>query len=127
MNPHRKPRRHGADDLDHSHYNPQRHHKTAQLCRQVQRALSLALAACADDLLRETQVIDVRPAPDAARLAVFILAPAAAPVDLLARLEAARGLLRAQVAQSITRKRAPELLFIPTLDRPQSAPREEKP
>ena len=49
--------------------NRQQHHKTLQLCRQAQRALSLALAGeCDDDLLRSLYVESVVPAPDASRL-----------------------------------------------------------
>lgn len=89
--------------------------KTAQLCRQVFRAVSLALGACGDDVLRELGVVDVEPAPDASRLLVRVSIPApGAQVtlpDVLARLERAGGFLRRQVAAAITRKRAPELLF----------------
>jgi ribosome-binding factor A len=90
-------------------------HKAAQLCRQASQALSLALADSSDDLLRELTVVSVDPAPDASRLLVTV-APAASsaavsPVELLARLDAASGWLRREVASAITRKRAPELMF----------------
>jgi ribosome-binding factor A len=89
--------------------------KTAQLCRQVFRAVSLALGECGDDILRELTVVDVGPAPDASRLLVRVSVPAVggevALPDVLARLERAGGFLRRQVATAITRKRAPELLF----------------
>ncbi len=48
-------------------------HKTAQLCRQVLRTLTMALADCADDQIRELTVLDVAPAPDATRLMVTVL------------------------------------------------------
>jgi hypothetical protein len=92
-----------------------RDHKTAQLCRQVFRALSLALGECADDLLRELILHDVTPAPDASRLLVRVGFSMAAPdigiAEVLARLAQASGFLRHQVAMVITRKRAPEIFF----------------
>ena len=101
-----------------SHGSKRRDHKTAQLCRQVFRAVSLALGECADDVLRELVVHEVEPAPDASRLLVrvgFSAAVAAADVtgvaDVLGRLGQASGFLRREVATAITRKRAPELMF----------------
>ena len=101
-----------------SHGGKRRDHKTAQLCRQVFRAVSLALAECADDVLRELVVHDVEPAPDASRLLVrvgFSASVVAADVtgvaDVLGRLGQASGFLRREVATAITRKRAPELMF----------------
>jgi ribosome-binding factor A len=89
--------------------------KTAQLCRQVFRAVSLALEECGDDVLRELSVVDVEPAPDASRLLVRVSVPVAggelALPEVLARLGRAGGFLRRQVAAAITRKRAPELMF----------------
>lgn len=100
-----------------SHGGKRRDHKTAQLCRQVFRAVSLALAECADDVLRELIVHDVEPAPDASRMLVRVgfSASVAADVtgvaDVLGRLGQASGFLRREVATAITRKRAPELMF----------------
>jgi ribosome-binding factor A len=93
-----------------------RDHKTAQLCRQVFWALSMALGDCADDVLRELSVQDVMPAPDAGRLLVKVSVSAASDVvavaDVMARLDQATGFLRREVAAAITRKRAPELMFV---------------
>jgi len=93
--------------------------KAQQLCRQAQRALSLALSGeCDDDVLRSLYVDAVVPAPDATQLLVRLVIPstaAAADVraeDVLARLDRVHGLLRRAVAEAITRKRAPELSFI---------------
>ena len=100
-----------------SHGQGRRDHKTAQLCRQVFRAVSLALAECADDVLRELVVHDVEPAPDASRVLVRVGFSAAAPpslagvADVLGRLGEASGFLRREVTAAITRKRAPELMF----------------
>lgn len=89
--------------------------KARQLCRQVQRAISLALAGeCGDDVLRELYVADVTPAPDAGHLMVHVAVPEGARVvEVLERLERVGPRLRAIVAQAITRKRAPELAFVP--------------
>jgi ribosome-binding factor A len=94
-------------------------HKTMQLCRQAERAIALALAGeCDDDVLRGLWVESVMPAPDASRLLVRVVVSGSAGVAVtmevaLQRLERAAGLLRAAVAQAVTRKRAPELTFLP--------------
>jgi len=86
--------------------------KERQLCRQAQEALSFALPAQDDDLLRDLWLVDVEPAPDASRLCVVVQAPRGAdPDDVYARLERVSAWLRSEVAQAITRKRAPTLLF----------------
>ena len=97
-------------------------YKTMQLCRQVQRALSLTLAGeCNDDVLRGVYVESVVPAPDATHLLVRVIVPPAnGPATTLAQvlqsLESAKGTLRAAVARAITRKRAPELSFLPLVE-----------
>jgi ribosome-binding factor A len=106
-----------SDGFFESHGRGRRDHKTAQLCRQVFRAVSLALGECADDVLRELVVHDVEPAPDASRVLVRVGFSAAAPptlagvADVLGRLGEASGFLRREVTAAITRKRAPELMF----------------
>jgi ribosome-binding factor A len=109
----RKPTRHKSD------------RKTQQLCRQVQRAITMALAGgCGDPMLQALVVEAVEPAPDASRLRVSMSLSAwgrsarpnkdgeyAALADLLGRLEKFAPILRAEVAAAITRKRAPELAF----------------
>jgi ribosome-binding factor A len=92
--------------------------KAMQLCRQAQRALSLARAGeCDDDVLRSAYIADVVPAPDATQLLVQLVIPKSAGEDVraeavLARLERVRGVLRRAVAEAVTRKRAPELAFV---------------
>lgn len=89
-------------------------HKTAMLCRQVQRSLSLALGA--EELLAELTVGEVRPAPNAGHLLVEVRVPSGFELPmpaLLERLANATPRVRHVVAQSITRKRAPELSFLP--------------
>jgi ribosome-binding factor A len=92
-----------------------REHKTAQLCRQVFWALSLALGECGDDVLRDLVLHDVLPAPDASRLLARVGFSSAgaqrSAAEVYERLAQASGFLRRQVAAAITRKRAPELSF----------------
>jgi len=91
-------------------------YKTAALCKQVRRAVSLTLSGeCADPLLQELIVEDVLPAPSAGRLLVRVLMRTrpAGPgvVDALQRLDKVEGLIRARVGEAIVRKRTPELVF----------------
>ncbi len=86
--------------------------KERQLCRQVQEAVGEALSTIDDDVLLEVWVSGVTPAPDASRLAVLIRAPDDAdPERIRERLARVSGYLRTEVAQAITRKRAPTLTF----------------
>ena len=90
--------------------------KLLQLCAQVRDVLNQVLSGeCDDDLLRSLYVESVTPAPDATQLMV-VVTPALPgesldPVQVLPRLAAQSGLLRSEVASSITRRRAPQLLF----------------
>lgn len=87
-------------------------YKTAALCKQVGRALSLALAGeCADPLLQSLLVEAVLPAPHAGHLLVRLMAREGSPSEILPRLEQISGLLRSAIAQSIARKRTPQLSF----------------
>ena len=91
--------------------------KARQFCRQVQRALNLALADRAIDGIAGLFVDEVLPAPDCGRLVVQVVLPpgqpAAQAMEVLRR-EAPR--LRAETASAISRKRAPELFFMPVQD-----------
>ena len=85
--------------------------KTLQLCRQVERALSVGLEG---DLLRDLTVCAVAPAPDSSRLLVtfqFHGPEAVATADVEAALHDSYARLRALVAASIHRKKTPELSF----------------
>jgi len=90
--------------------------KAQQFCRQVQRALNLALAdRYEDDGLNELFVEEVTPAPDRGHLLVHVVVPPTRSVaDALSSLRADSPRLRTEVAMSISRKRAPELSFVPT-------------
>jgi ribosome-binding factor A len=90
--------------------------KLGGLCRQVQRTIGLSLSGeCHDQVLRDLHVWTVLPAPDASRLLVQVYFGASRPevslVELLGRLDRVNPWLRGEVARSIVRKRAPELLF----------------
>ena len=90
--------------------------KTLQLCHQVAVTLNYVLGGeCRDEILQNLQVLDVQPAPNASQLLVTV-APLLfdEPIDTadaLSRLYSAAGWLRSEVTQSITRKRAPQLVF----------------
>lgn len=109
----------------HEHRPDRAGRKTLQLCKQVERALSLALAGdCADPVLGDLQIISVAPAPNSARLLVTVSpSPSAAPIDLhelAAHLARASGKLRCEIAAAIYRKKTPELAFCVVASRPQS-------
>lgn len=89
--------------------------KSRQLCAQVAESLSLAMAATAgDDIVAGMTVLAVEPAPDTSRMLVTVAPPKGEDLDpgeIVARLDQAAPRLRAEVAQSITRRRAPSLAF----------------
>ena len=91
--------------------------KAQQFCRQVQRALNLALAdRYENDGLNELFVDDVTPAPDCGHLLVHVVVPANRSVtDTLSGLRRDAPRLRSEVAMTISRKQAPELSFVPTM------------
>ena len=88
--------------------------KIAQLCAQIQKALELALLGVVhDEALTDVEVFAVSPMPDPGRVRVTFVAHGDRSdiPHLTARLEAARGILTAEVAQAITRKRVPDMVF----------------
>ena len=100
--------------------------KARQLCGQIFRALSCALAGqCRDEILQDLVVQSVSPAPNASRLLVTVYlgtrGPEIPPATVLQRLDLVRPMLRCEVASAIVRKRAPELTFqlIPSPEAPQ--------
>ena len=85
--------------------------KTLQLCRQVQRALNLALAA--DGVLDDVFVVGVSAASGCGRLVAHVAVPRSQSADAaLEELRDRAPRLRAIVAGYISRKRAPELIFV---------------
>lgn len=86
--------------------------KARQFCRQAQRAINLALAETNASLF----VDEVVPAPDCGRLLAYVVVAAPLPVvEAMAELRRETPRLRAEVARSIARKRAPELVFVPAV------------
>jgi len=89
--------------------------KTLQLCAQIAETLNYAFAAvCNNDIVRELGVVSVQPAPDESRLLVTVspsLNDACDPLEILEQLSAVHGKLRAEIANSIHRKKVPELTF----------------
>ncbi|MEM7411041.1 MAG: ribosome-binding factor A [Myxococcota bacterium] len=90
--------------------------KCLPLCAQARRALEHAIGVeCRDERLNQLHVMDVWPDPTTRRLRVWVVAPEPlAPEErenVIARLRAARGFLRVQLALAIHRKRTPELVF----------------
>ena len=90
--------------------------KALQLCGQVRDALHGILSDCGDEVLHGLTVVSVEPAPNTGRLRVTVAVPRTA--DVTDRETASRhllnavGRLRAEVAASVNRKRAPDLTFV---------------
>ena len=79
-----------------------------KFCRQVQPDRH------SDDGMIDLFVEDVLPAPDCGHLLVHVVIPVDRPVaDALSALRRDAPRLRSEVAMAITRKRAPELSFVP--------------
>ena len=101
---------------DHVAWGTKPDYKTAALCKQVRRAVSLTLSGeCGDPVLQELMVDEVLPAPNAGRMLVRVMlrvrADGPGMIDVLQRLAKVEGLLRASVGAAIARKRTPELAF----------------
>ena len=91
--------------------------KTQQFCRQVQRALNLALAS-GDSQPQGCEIFveEVSPAPDCGHLLAHIAVSEGRLIsEAMTWLRENRPRLRTEVAMSIARKRAPELAFVPAL------------
>lgn len=90
--------------------------KTLQLCEQVRHALEYALSGDSnDDLLRMLYVAKVEPAPDADRMLVTVVPVTKDelhdPIEVATRLQAHAGRLRSSVAEAISRRKVPDLLY----------------
>ncbi|AMV35990.1 ribosome-binding factor A [Planctomyces sp. SH-PL62] len=86
--------------------------KAMQLCHQVAVTLSEVLADCGDPLLQGLQVVGVEPAPDASRLSVALACDDGRTLERIEdHLAKASGHIRGEVAQAITRKRTPVLIY----------------
>jgi len=96
------------------HARPVRNRKALQLCRQVVETLALVFAGCADPVLNDLLVVEVRPAPDSSRMLVLVHSatePGLPTSQVREHLERACGMLRREVARSIHRRKTPELTF----------------
>jgi len=99
-------------------FRPQRiDRKTLQLCGQIADTLNYVLSGeLDDDLLRNLYVESVRPAPDASRLLVSVAPLDAKDADradqILQKLVIHTPRIRSEVAQSIHRRKTPELSFV---------------
>jgi len=89
--------------------------KTQQFCRQVQRALNLALAdSSAAGIGCDLFADEVLPGPDCGHLLVHVVVQDGYSIaDAMSALRRDASRLRSEVAMAIARKRAPELLFVP--------------
>ncbi|HOB74556.1 MAG TPA: ribosome-binding factor A [Phycisphaerae bacterium] len=108
----------GIDPKEYFRASPHRRddRKTRQLCKQVYRTLSCLLAGqFGDPVLQDLSVQAVEPAPDASRLLVTVrlttLRGQVSPEHVLASLARVRGALRCEVAASVRRRKAPELVY----------------
>ena len=92
--------------------------KALQLSRQVREALSWVLgSATGDDRLVACWVKAVEPLPGGNRLLVKVGVPPDLPTNEVAeRLAAAGPALRVEVAQAITRRKVPELVYLAVPD-----------
>ena len=88
--------------------------KALQLARQVREALSWVLgSATGDERLAACSVEAVEPLPGGNRLLVKVGVPPDLPAsEVNARLAAAAPILRSEVAQAITRRKVPELVYL---------------
>jgi len=95
--------------------NRQAQRKAQQFCRQVQRALNLALAdSTVAGIGCDVFVDEVSPGPDCGHLLVHIVVQDGFSVaDAMSALRRDASRLRSEVAMAITRRRAPELSFVP--------------
>ncbi|MFO0866663.1 MAG: hypothetical protein U0744_18830 [Gemmataceae bacterium] len=96
--------------------------KGLQLCRQIARALEHALSwELGNDVLAQARIDSVRPAPNTARVAVFVsFDPSLVAREAVeAALVQSAATLRAAAASTICRRRVPELAFIVVPCNPQ--------
>ncbi len=90
--------------------------KTAQLCRQVANTLHYVLHGDGtNELLSSLSVVSVEPAPDSSRLMVVVSSDLElgnfGRAQILELLERQVARLRCEVAQSIHRRKTPQLYF----------------
>jgi len=88
--------------------------KLLQLCAQVKDALTWVLgSATGDNRLAVCSVEAVEPLPGGNRMLVKVgVPPDVQAADMNERLTAAAPVLRTEVAQAITRRKVPELVYL---------------
>ena len=85
--------------------------KALQLCRQVERTLTIALEG---DMLRDLTVESVLPAPDSSRLLITLRyhgPMTVATAEIHDALKASHAKLRGEIAADIHRRKTPDLTF----------------
>jgi ribosome-binding factor A len=85
--------------------------KTLQLCEQVKDTLNWVLGSV-DDQLILSHVQAVEPLPGGRLLVKVTVPPDVSIPEAMTSLAAAAPALRAEVAQAITRRKAPELVYV---------------
>ncbi len=101
-------------DLIHRATNPQKDRKALQLCRQVERTLSLVLSGdLNDDRVRDLMVVSVDPAPHSNHLLATVqTSEVVSQAELLALegvLAGYRGQIRCAIANAIHRKKSTDI------------------
>ncbi len=90
--------------------------KSLQLCKQVEQTLNQVLSGeCDDDVLRELLVVGVQPLAGTSQLLVMVqpFDPVSSPgvPEILEHLQRAKARLRETVAETVSRRKVPDLLF----------------
>lgn len=100
-----------------TNFTPRPDRKTLQLCAQVKDALAWVLGSVSthtDDVLLMCHVDAVEPLPGGNRMLVKVAVPAEVALSKVSeQLAEATSALRMEVAQAITRRKVPELVFLP--------------
>lgn len=112
----------GDDAVDPKHYfynkrkSKDKYRKAFQLCRQVADTLRLVLTGD-DPVLDGLAVVDVLPAPDSRRMLVLLTldededSSASRIEETMKHLRTHVPRLRSEIAQTITRRKTPQLVF----------------
>ncbi len=88
-----------------------RDRKLQQLCKQVATALQFVLPSVQG--LADVRVMQVMPAPNAGRMCVAVSVPGSGGAEqIAAQFERCSPYLRREVAQFVSRRRVPELVFM---------------
>ena len=116
-------RRRGAPGGRRSRGEPVSNRKDAQLCAQVAEEIGLTLAASRDEDLNGVWVMGVEPYPNVGHLRVVVQAAQGTDEDRVhEKLAANLAYLRQEVAESISRKKVPNISFVVLPATPPKAP-----